>query len=151
MKMNLFLLFFFVFRLVVIAQPGTRSDSDTSKNGKGNDVSSPLHALKPDNPIPYGAPATSDVEKIIDRIYKYLDAVTPAQFIDKKTGRTIHDYSEIDTNTIFQTGDFRLTSYEWGVTYSGMLEASAATGNPKYLNYTRSRLSFLADAVPAFQ
>lgn len=118
---------------------------------KGNDVTAPLHAMKVNYPVPYGAPTAPEVKKVLDRVYSYLDAVTPAQFIHARTGVVVSDLSSIDTNTIFKPGDFRLTSYEWGVTYAGMMEVSAATGDTRYSNYTKSRLEFLANAMPSFK
>jgi unsaturated rhamnogalacturonyl hydrolase len=52
-----------------------------------------------------------------------------------------------NANSVFKQGDFRLTSYEWGVTYTGMLEAGAATGDKKFTDYTTSRINFIADVV----
>src|SRR4051812_22810611 len=79
----------------------------------GNDVTTPLHALKPDYPVPYGAMTSAEIKKVLDRVFNYLDDVTPAQMINKKTGEVVTDISNIDTNTIATQGDFRLTSYEW--------------------------------------
>jgi rhamnogalacturonyl hydrolase YesR len=84
-------------------------------------------------------------------VLEYLEAATPAQFQDRITGAVISDLTEIDTNTVFGKGDFRLTSYEWGVTYCGMLQAGQATDDARFSNYTRRRLEFLAGAVPAFR
>lgn len=118
---------------------------------KSNDVTTPLHALKPDYDVPYGAPAVADVKAVLDKVYNYLDAVTPAKLTDRKSAAVVSNLSNVDTGTIFQQGDFRLTSYEWGVTYSGMLQAGEATDDPKFTNYTKTRLNFIADAVPFFQ
>ena len=117
---------------------------------KANDVTAPLHALRPDYPTPYVIPATDTVKQVLDRIFTYLDAATPAAFINKNTG-TIFTGSQPDTNIIFEKGDFRLTSYEWGVTYSGMLAAGGATGDTRYTAYAKKRLEFLAKAAPAFR
>jgi rhamnogalacturonyl hydrolase YesR len=118
---------------------------------KGNDVNTPLHALQPDYPVPYGSPGTENIKKVLDRVYNYLEAVTPVQIQDRKTGEAITDFNKADTNTIFQPGDFRLTSYEWGVTYSGMLEAGEATGDKKYTDYTVKRLQFISGIAPQFK
>lgn len=117
---------------------------------KGNDVNTPLHLLQPEYKVPYGAPSVDNVKKVLKKVFNYLDAVTPAQFVDKRTQSVITDLSKIDTNTVFKTADFRLTSYEWGVTYAGMLSAGEATGDTAYTHYTKERLHFLADAWPAF-
>jgi unsaturated rhamnogalacturonyl hydrolase len=117
---------------------------------KISDVATPLHALKVTYPVPYEAPTTGTVKNVLNRVYTYLDAVTPPQFIHKKTNAVVSP-SAADTNVIFKPGDFRLTSYEWGVTYSGMLAAGKATGDPKFTNYTKTRLEFLANAAPSFR
>lgn len=114
------------------------------------DANTPLHLLKPDYKTPYGKPDIGEVTAVLDRVYNYLNGSTPATLIDKETGRDINDFSGIDQNTIFKPGDFRLISYEWGVTYAGMLLASETTGDPKYGRYTRERLQFLADIAPGF-
>jgi rhamnogalacturonyl hydrolase YesR len=118
---------------------------------KANDVTAPLHALQPDYPVPYNPPTTEAVKKVLDRIYNYLDAGTPAQFINRSSGEAVSNISAADTNTIFRPGDFRLTSYEWGVTYSGMLQVAAATGDKRYTTYTTSRMQLIADGVPVFK
>jgi unsaturated rhamnogalacturonyl hydrolase len=125
--------------------------SQTSSTAKANDVTTPLHLMKPDYPIPYGTPTVESVTQVLNKVYNYLDAVTPAQFVDKRTGKAVTNLANVDTNVILKQGDFRLTSYEWGVTYSGMLAATEATGDPKFANYTKQRVQFIADAVPAFK
>jgi len=116
---------------------------------KGNDVTTPLHLLQPAYDIPYGAPKIEAVKATLDRVFNYLDAATPMGYVNRRTGDVVA-INAIDTNTIVKQGDFRLTSYEWGVTYSGMLEASAATGDPKYADYTKKRIDFIISSLPAF-
>lgn len=118
---------------------------------KGNDVTTPLHLLKPAYVTPYGETKLTDIKISLDRVFKYLDATTPFQLVDKTTGGLIADLKKVNSNSIFKPGDYRLTSYEWGVTYTGMLEAAAATGDKKYSDYTIKRISFLADVVAAYQ
>lgn len=117
---------------------------------KVNDVSTPLHLLQPEYPTPYAVPALEALEQTLDRIYEYLNAHTPPKLIDKESGKELGDYSKVTANTIMQPGDFRLTSYEWGVTYAGMLLAAEQTGNAKYATYVTERLNFLARALDAF-
>jgi unsaturated rhamnogalacturonyl hydrolase len=52
---------------------------------------------------------------------------------------------------IFEPGDYRLTSYEWGVTYAGMLLAGKNTGNKKFTDYTIKRLKLIADIAPYYR
>ena len=116
-----------------------------------NDSNTPLHLLKPDYPIAYGIPKTEEVKVVLDKIHAYLNDVTPAEFINSKTGETLTDLSKIDENTALKKGDFRLVSYEWGVTYGAMLLASQATGDARFKEYSDKRLAFIANAVPYFQ
>ncbi|MEO5562407.1 MAG: glycoside hydrolase family 88 protein, partial [Chitinophagaceae bacterium] len=116
-----------------------------------NDVTAPLHAMQPDYPVPYVIPDVQRVKVVLDRVYHYLDSVTPAAFVNRTTREVVTDVSRPDTNIIFKQGDFRLTSYEWGVTYSGMLEAGAATGDKKFTEYTKKRMDFIVNSVPAFR
>ncbi len=81
----------------------------------------------------------------------YLNGVTPLAFVNEKTGEAFTDATKIDANTILQRGDFRIVSYEWGVTYAGMLLASEATGDPKYRDYVEKRLAFIAESAAAFR
>jgi unsaturated rhamnogalacturonyl hydrolase len=118
---------------------------------RGNDVTTPLHALQPDYPVPYVIPTTGSVKTVLDRVFHYLDSVTPPVFINRQTREIVTDASNPDTNTVFKQGDFRLTSYEWGVTYSGMLQTAEATGDTKYREYTEKRMEMLANAAPAFR
>ncbi|WP_420149708.1 glycoside hydrolase family 88/105 protein [Spirosoma sp.] len=118
---------------------------------KANDSTTPLHLLQPDYPVPYGQPKAPDVVKVLDRVYKYLDESTPTQVIDKQSGQVITDLTKFNTNAVIKPGDFRLTSYEWGVTYAGMLLASEATGDARYADYTNKRLSFLNSLRPYFR
>src|SRR6187549_1792671 len=77
---------------------------------KPNDVNTPLHLMKPDYPVPYGAPAKENVKAVLDKVFNYLDAVTPALMINKQTGEAVNEIDKLDTNTIVKSGDFRLTS-----------------------------------------
>lgn len=116
----------------------------------GNDVTTPLHLLKPDYPTPYGNPGIENVKKVLDRVYNYLDASTPAAAIDSKTKEEITDPQNLNNRVAFKPGDFRLTSYEWGVTYAGMLLAGEATGDKKFTEYTNKRLSLIAGLAPSY-
>lgn len=114
------------------------------------DSTSPLHLLQPEYNTPYSVPQKAQIIEVLDRVYTYLNATTPAGLVDRVTNRKIEDYQEIDKNTIFEKGDFRLLSYEWGITYAAMLYATDVTGDKKYAEYTKERLNFLADIYPYF-
>ncbi len=112
-----------------------------------NDAS--LHAMKPVYTVPYEPMAKEDIKKVLDKVFNYLDAVTPAQMINKKTNEAVTDPAAIDSNTAVKQGDFRITSYEWGVTYSALQWASDITGDKKYTAYVKDRFDFFAKWIPA--
>ena len=118
---------------------------------KANDVNAPLDALQPDYAVPYKIPTPASIKAVTDKIFYYLDSVTPPQFINKQTGQTLASPSLVDTNTIFKPGDFRLTSYEWGVTYAAMLRVFKSTGDHKYLDYTKKRFEVIGEYANAFK
>lgn len=102
-----------------------------------NDATAPLHLMKPAYKYPYGVPKKEEVKASLDRIFKYLDETTFAEL--DETGKQL------------KRGDFRLTSYEWGVTYSAMLRAGELLGDKKYTDYAMKRMSFLAEQAPMFK
>ena len=102
-----------------------------------NDATVPLHLMKPAYKIPYGVPSAEDVKATMDRVKNYLEATT---------------FTELDeTGKMLKRGTFRLTSYEWGVTYSAMLRAGELTGDASYTKYAIDRMTFLAKMAPAFK
>jgi len=116
-----------------------------------NDNNTPLHLMKPEYKTGYGIPTVESVKQVTDRVLKYIDAETPALLVDKKAGQEITRLKDVNANTYLKQGGFRLTSYEWGVTYSGVLAAYEATGDETYKNYVLSRHQLLADISPLFQ
>jgi len=117
---------------------------------KGNDVTAPLHALQPDYPVPYTLPTEAAVKTVLDKIFHYLDSNTPAAFVNKIDNTAVSG-SAIDTNTTFKPGDFRLTSYEWGVTYTGMMSVADATHDQRYFTYAKDRLELIANNISVFR
>lgn len=103
----------------------TAGAQTTGGNGEADD--SELHLSAPKYFSPYGVPDTAQVKAVLNGITAYLEKVTPATTND---GR-LHQ------------GTFRLTSYEWGVTYSAMIDASVATGDSRYRDYAAKRLALI--------
>ena len=116
-----------------------------------NDNNTPLHLMKPAYKIGYGIPKAEEVKQTMDRVLKYIDSETPAVLVDKRSGREVTDLKQINENTQLKQGGFRLTSYEWGVTYSAVLAAYEATGDVAYRDYVVKRHCLLADIAPAFR
>ena len=115
-----------------------------------NDNNTPLHLMKPEYRVGYGIPTTDEVKQTIDRVLRYIDSETPAMLVDKRTGEEV-SLKAINEHTQLKQGGFRLTSYEWGVTYSGVLAAYEVTGDVAYRDYVQKRHQLLADIYPAFR
>lgn len=94
-----------------------------------NDSTTPLHLLQPDYKTPYGQLNPDSVKADIDRVFDYIESVTPAKMTDGKVNQ----------------GTYRLTSYEWAVMYDALLDAAKITGDRKYADYVSSRIRFLAE------
>lgn len=110
-----------------------------------SDATAPLHALQPDYPTPYGVPTAAKIQETLDRVFVYLDKATPSSFIDKSSNLPTSEYA---ATTAFAKGDFRPISYEWGVTYSGMLALFTWTKQQKYRDYVFRRLDAIQEYLP---
>lgn len=115
-----------------------------------NDSNTPLHLLTPDYHTPYQEWKMEDIKSCLDKVLGYLESTTPTRTIDKESGEEITDYTQINQHAQLERGAFRLASYEWGVTYSGMMEAAKATGDARYMTYVEDRFRFLTQMVPYF-
>ena len=118
---------------------------------KRTDSNTPLHAMQPDYPVPYTPPSVTAVKAVAERILGYLDTTTHTALINRSNGQLLTDNRQLDSNSILKPGDFRLISYEWGVTYTGMLALAEATGDQKFAAYTKDRMKFLAEIAPSFR
>ena len=94
-----------------------------------NDSNTPLHLLKPAYRNGYGVPTIDEVKATVDKVFHYIEPNTPARLVDGEP----------------EVGAFRLTSYEWGVTYSALLAAYNSTGDEKYRDYVFSRMNFFVN------
>ena len=136
--------------VILICVISYQLDAQTAPQ-KVTDTNTPLHALQPDYPVPYGPAKAEDIKAILNRIYTYLDSSTPAKVIDGKTKAEIADMTKLTPDAVFGPGVFRLISYEWGVTYGAMLLAGEATGDDKFTDYTLKRMALIADVAKYFK
>ncbi|MBP3756918.1 MAG: glycoside hydrolase family 88 protein [Prevotella sp.] len=137
-----------IFRMTVALMFALPATADAQQV---NDNNTPLHLMKPDYKLGYGIPKTEQVKQVMDRVLNYITTETPATLVDKRTGQEVKKLKDIDENTQLKQGGFRLTSYEWGVTYSGVLAAYEATGDKAYRDYVFTRHKLLADIAPRFE
>ncbi|PTX94292.1 glycoside hydrolase family 88 protein [Opitutus sp. ER46] len=109
-----------------------------------------LRRFEPAYPVRYAPMPVPEIRQVMERVHGYLDGVTPAQLIDAKTRQPV-DLAAANPNAVIAPGDFLLVTYEWGVTYAGMLLASEVTADGRYADYAATRLKFIADAAPRFR
>lgn len=120
------------------------------KSDEINDSTTPLHLLKPDYRNPYGEISAGQVKEDVDRVFRYIDAATPARVVDEE-GNEITDLQNLPDSAMLNQGTYRLTSYEWGVTYMALLKAAELLKKPEYKDYVTERVGFLAKVAPAFK
>ena len=123
----------------------------TPSTAQTNDVTTPLHLMKPDYPTPYIIPQKENIKMVLDRIYNFLDKNSASKIVNANTKTEITNYKKGNEDITFEPGAFRLTSYEWGVTYAGMLLASKATGEKYFADYTNKRIKLIADIAENYQ
>ena len=126
---------YYLIGLAALALASCAQKQDAAEEVEINDSTTPLHLLQPDYKTPYGKRSADTVKADIDRVFAYIDAVTPAKMTDGKVNQ----------------GTYRLTSYEWGVMYDALLDAAAITGDKRYSDYVSDRIGFLAREADNFQ
>ena len=97
--------------------------SVTAQETEINDMTTPLHLLQPEYKVPYGNLTVEQVKKDIDRVFAYIEQHTPVRVLDTD-GKEVTDYRHIPHGSTLDRGTFRIGSYEWGVTYQALLDAS---------------------------
>ena len=116
-----------------------------------NDATTPLHLMKPNYPTPYVVPQKEGIKTVLDRVYTFLEANSASKIVNADTKEVITNYKKKNEDILFESGAFRLTSYEWGVTYAGMLLASKATGEKYFADYSNKRIQLITDIAENYQ
>lgn len=98
----------------------------------------------PAYPIPYAPVSVEEIKRSLDRVLAYIETAAPVKIKDADSGQAVGDLAQLPKNPVFERTDFALTSYEWGVTYSGALLAAQATSDARYRDYVTSRLHAVA-------
>jgi len=151
-----FTLVFLLVSMLTIAQQKSQSlKIKKEKKGKQTslftDANTPLHLLQAEYPFNYELNSVEFIKSKMDNILQYLSQVTPTAITNTKTQKNVSNLDDINQYSQLKKGDFRLTTYEWGVTYAAMLRLAQVTDDDNYLNYTRERFTFLAKVAPYFK
>jgi rhamnogalacturonyl hydrolase YesR len=113
-----------------------------------SDVNDAATRLPPPYPMPYLKPSEAAVKAVMDRVLGYIERETPVGMTDAR-GKPLH-IDRLGRDSKFRQG-FRLTSYEWGVTYAGALLAGEITGDRRYTRYAADRINFVADVAARYR
>lgn len=112
------------------------------------DVNDAPTRLPPGYPMPYLKPSESAVKAVMDRVLGFIEREAPAGMVDAQ-GRDIA-VADLNQASKFKPG-FRLTSYEWGVTYAGAILAGQVTGDQRYTRYAAERINLVADIAARYR
>lgn len=101
-------------------------------------------------PFTYAPATTESILANVDRVVKYIDERTPSKALDSTTGQPITDFSQPNPNYAPDKTGFSPTSYEWGVTYSGLIRLYQVTGDAKYKDFVVARYEFLSNMLKMY-
>jgi unsaturated rhamnogalacturonyl hydrolase len=99
--------------------------------------------LKVDYPTPYEPATEEQIRAVLERVHGYLLEASPVRPIDADTGQAA-TLDRLPENVALARTDFLILTYEWGVTYAGMLRAAEVTNDARYRNYTRERVNAIS-------
>lgn len=100
--------------------------------------------VKSDYPTPYEPATARSIEATLARIHAYLEQASPIRVVNGATGAVVSDLKKLPAQVALDRTDLLLLTYEWGVTYSGMLLAAEIIGDARYREYTHQRLAAIA-------
>jgi rhamnogalacturonyl hydrolase YesR len=123
----------------------------TFRNRDNQDANDPAEGSYP---IPYQRPTVAEIGELLQRVRGYLEQAAPTRVVNRQTGREITELGAPDPAAVASAGEadaFYPLDYTMGVTHSGMLLAGEATGDPRFREFTRRHLQFIADRLPYFR
>jgi rhamnogalacturonyl hydrolase YesR len=100
--------------------------------------------LKVNYPTPYELATPEQVRAVLERIHAYVSEAAPVRVVNGETGEPVADLSRLPAQVALARTDLQIATYEWGVTYAGMMLLSQITGDARYNQYTDERLTALA-------
>jgi unsaturated rhamnogalacturonyl hydrolase len=76
-------------------------------------------------------------------MHAYLLAASPVRPIDADTGAAVA-LDKLPAHVALARTDLLIATYEWGVTYAGMLRAAEITNDARFRDYTREHVTAIA-------
>jgi rhamnogalacturonyl hydrolase YesR len=89
------------------------------------------------------APTQESIREVMNRVHGYLLTATPLRPVNGDTGAAV-TLDTMPQNVALASTVMHINTYEWGVTYAGMLQATQITGDQRYKAYVTDRLGGLA-------
>src|SRR5690349_3134602 len=77
------------------------------------------------------APTEASIREVMNRVHGYLVTATPLRPVNGDTGAPV-TLDTMPRNVALASTVMHINTYEWGVTYSGMLQATQITGDQRY-------------------
>lgn len=102
--------------------------------------------LKVDYPTRYEPATEAEIRTTLDRLHAYVDVAAPVSFVDPESGNAV-DPANLPKQVAFARTDLLIASYEWGVTYAGMLRTAEVSGDARYRRYVDERLTAITKAA----
>lgn len=137
--------------IILVCCLATYSYSQNTSKTIKNDANTWLHLLEADYKVPYGPVDTLAIKNLMGQVYLYLNGHTPGVLLDAVTDQEITNLRKLPEKVKLKSGDFRITHYEWGVTYAGMLLAGEVTNDFRYTDYAKKRLSFINELYKIYR
>ena len=100
--------------------------------------------LKVNYPTPYELATVEQIRAVVDRVHAYAVEAAPVRVVNGATGELVKDLSRMPPSVAWDRTDLQILTYEWGVTYAGMMLLSQMTGDPRFNQYTDERVTAIA-------
>ena len=86
----------------------------------------------------------TSIRLVLNRVHNYILTAAPLRPVDATTGAAV-SLSNMPKNVALGPTTLRVDSYEWGVTYAGMFQATDfITGDLRFRSYARNNINGLA-------
>jgi rhamnogalacturonyl hydrolase YesR len=99
--------------------------------------------LKVDYPTPYESATEEQIRAVLERVHGYLLDASPVRPVNADSGEAVTP-GKLPDHVAFARTDLLILTYEWGVTYAGMLRTAEITGDARYRDYTNERVTAIA-------
>jgi rhamnogalacturonyl hydrolase YesR len=99
--------------------------------------------VKVDYPTPYEPATEEQIRAVLERVQAYLLDASPVRVIDADTGEAA-SLDKLPDRVALARTDLLIATYEWGVTYAGLLRVAEVTGDARYRDYTNERVTAIA-------